>query len=935
MSVKDGRQVPGACPSREELIAFSFGQLTDPALGWIETHIEVPCPQCLAALEELKDQMSPLVAVLREPLPLSVAEIEEACQGVLSHVPAPASSEAANQVESDNVPPDLRECETLKRLDAGGMGVVWLVRDLRFQRLLAVKVLQAARSTDPHQVRRFLDEARITGQLAHPSIVPVHALGRLADGRPYYTMKLIKGQELKHLLKAGSDQTSQRAALLHVFLRVCQALAFAHKEGVVHGDLKSGNIMVGEHGEVQVMDWGLAKVLTESDDHTDVGGTGPYLSPEGANGKEVDRRSDVFGLGAILCEILTDDPPYVGPDPWRQARGAELADAHRRLRSCGADRRLIDLAVECLSAEPEARPKDASELEERLTRYMASVEEELHQAKVAEAEARARAEQKERTAEAERQARKLAEEKAEAERQKAEAERRAREQAEKARRRMVRLLAGLACTVLGLVAASLFAWRAHDAELAAELAREAEKRQHAIDTALAAAMGADLDGADQAIAEAEQAGASPGQLHLRRGQIALHRGQSQDAIRHLEKAVQLLPNSVAAWGMLAAAHADDGHWERYDKAIREMERFKPSTPEDFLFKGYAEAYLEPEQGLQTIQQAFDRRPMKSIALLLRAEVRAMVAQDKDKLDEAEGAVQDAQYAKVFLRDNPTALWVSLQAHLAKAGVHEHRNEPDRRRAELDLAGKDADALKRFTTLPEAVVNRWTYFREVGREQEVLDELRQASKDTDHVAVNFCCALALYWRGKPADLEEALRVLENRPRTYNDRLLPFVLAELDYPDKQHDWPARALRASEDYTERTQDGAAVMDAQTVLCLLGLKEEAVKASKALLGQPERFYTLRREPILQCLRYKAGEITADELIRSAGRSRWNQCLAHYNIAMMTLAEGDREVAREHFDKAVKTRAWGWGEYDMSWVFRDRLKDPDWPPWISKKRAD
>jgi tetratricopeptide (TPR) repeat protein len=237
-------------------------------------------------------------------------------------------------------------------------------------------------------------------------------------------------------------------------------------------------------------------------------------------------------------------------------------------------------------------------------------------------------------------------------------------------------------------------------------------------------MSADLDAADQTTTEAQQAGASPGQVHTLRGQIALHRGHSLEARQHLEEAVRLMPKSVAAWGMLAAAYADDGDWEQYDKAIRKMDPLIPSTPEDFLFKGYAQAYLEPEQGLETIQQAFDRRPMMGIALLLRAEVRAFVAQDKDDLKQAQAAVQDANYARELLHDNPTALWVSLEAHLAKAGVHEHRGEAEQRAAELKLAGEDADALKRFTALPEAVVFRWTYFREIGKEEEVLDELRR-------------------------------------------------------------------------------------------------------------------------------------------------------------------------------------------------------------------
>src|SRR5262249_10932734 len=156
------------------------------------------------------------------------------------------------------------------------------------------------------------------------------------------------------------------------------------------------------------------------------------------------------------------------------------------------------------------------------------------------------------------------------------------------------------------------------------------------------ALGGDMQTAEQAITEAELAGASTGLVRMLRGQIALHRGQSQVAMSHLEQAVRLLPKSVSARGMLASAHAYAGDWARYDRIIREIEQLTPSPPEDFLFKGHAEASLEPERGLQTIKQAFDRRPMMGIALLHRADVRALVAQDTDVL-EAEGAVQDAKY----------------------------------------------------------------------------------------------------------------------------------------------------------------------------------------------------------------------------------------------------------------------------------------------------
>jgi serine/threonine-protein kinase len=202
-------------------------------------------------------------------------ESEDVCRRVLKRTPASAARWAESmknprittQVASadDEVPPDLDGYETSTRIDGDGMDVVWLVHERQFKRPLALKVMRAECVADKHRIRRFLEEARITAQLAHPSIVPVYAMGRLADGRPYYTMKLVEGKTLAELLKAGSDVASPRMDLLPVFARVCQALAFMHSNGVIHRDLKPSNVMVGKHGEVQVMDLGVAKVLAESD----------------------------------------------------------------------------------------------------------------------------------------------------------------------------------------------------------------------------------------------------------------------------------------------------------------------------------------------------------------------------------------------------------------------------------------------------------------------------------------------------------------------------------------------------------------------------------------------------------------------------------------------------------------------------------------------
>src|SRR5262249_49792131 len=130
---------------------------------------------------------------------------------------------------------------------AGGMGVVWRVRDLHFQRTLAVKVMKALACDNANAVRRFFTEAQLTGQLAHPFIVPIHAMGRLPDGRPYYTMKLVEGETLAALLRGRPGPASRRMELVQVFGQVCQAVAFAHSRRILHRDLKPANVMVGAH----------------------------------------------------------------------------------------------------------------------------------------------------------------------------------------------------------------------------------------------------------------------------------------------------------------------------------------------------------------------------------------------------------------------------------------------------------------------------------------------------------------------------------------------------------------------------------------------------------------------------------------------------------------------------------------------------------------
>jgi WD40 repeat protein len=312
-----------------------------------------------------------------------------------------------------------------EELARGGMGVVYRAHDDSLGRDVAVKVLHERYLVNSLVGQRFLDEARITAQLQHPGIPPVFEVGRLSDERPYLAMKLIKGRTLQELLKERPEPARDRGHFLAVFQQICQAVGYAHSKHILHRDLKPANVMVGAFGEVQVMDWGLAKLLgadggathdpaaagteancgtviqtaREPDSGTLAGsmlGTPAFMAPEQAGGElsRIDERTDVFGLGAILCVILTGQPPYAGKSGEEirlMAIRGTLAEAHLRLDLCGADAKLVELCRQCLSPEREARPRDAGAVAATVAGYLAGVEERARQAERERAAAEARA----------------------------------------------------------------------------------------------------------------------------------------------------------------------------------------------------------------------------------------------------------------------------------------------------------------------------------------------------------------------------------------------------------------------------------------------------------------------------------------------------------------------------------------------------------------
>jgi serine/threonine-protein kinase len=375
----------------------------------LATVATVSARRSLGALEDSDVQNS--LANLELPPCVDAARPEQRLQGLF---------DPGTTLERGGGPtPDSTPCGNESRYGrlrlhaAGGIGQVWLAEDHDLGRQVALKELKPETAPFPAMVTRFLDEARITGQLEHPGIVPVYELVQGSGDRPaFYTMRFIKGRTLSHAIAdyhrkraTGEARPLDLAALLNAFVGVCNAVAYAHSRGVVHRDLKGQNVVLGDFGEVIVLDWGLAKLVGRPEaagdsppvvlddgrerDQTLQGqvlGTPVYMAPEQAAGRLdlIDQRTDVYGLGAILYEILTGRPPVklaCPPAPGNPPTRLETLEMLRQIiqdepvrpRQVNADvpRPLEAVCLRALAKKPQDRYPSAGELAREVQRWLA------------------------------------------------------------------------------------------------------------------------------------------------------------------------------------------------------------------------------------------------------------------------------------------------------------------------------------------------------------------------------------------------------------------------------------------------------------------------------------------------------------------------------------------------------------------------------------
>jgi len=289
--------------------------------------------------------------------------------------PTSASLEGAPRVAATGALPDRYQLG--KQLGAGGMGEVLLATDRQIDRDVAIKRMRM--EPTPDAVARFIREAKIQGRLEHPAIVPVHELAHDAEGRPFFVMKRLAGTTLAEVIGRG---THSRQKLLRAFADVCLAIEFAHSRRIIHRDLKPANIMLGDYGEVYVLDWGVARMLDEQDTReesaapaapgaTEVGailGTPGYIAPELLRGERLDTRADVYALGCILFELLGGEPLLPRGRAALEAALGEV-DARPSQKSSDVAPELDAVCVAATAQDREKRPS-ARELAEQIERFL-------------------------------------------------------------------------------------------------------------------------------------------------------------------------------------------------------------------------------------------------------------------------------------------------------------------------------------------------------------------------------------------------------------------------------------------------------------------------------------------------------------------------------------------------------------------------------------
>jgi serine/threonine protein kinase len=852
-------------------------------------------------------------------------------------------------------PQRLGDFEIAREIGRGGMGVVYEALQVSLNRRVALKVLSGGLGLTPNAVQRFRREAEAAAKLHHTNIVSVYATGE-QDGTHFYAMELIDGPSLDHVIKQMRQASPGREPLVEMppadgasappeadvtgspdlaltgpyvegastsgstagqsssilgsgrgyfdstarmVAEVADALAYAHREGVVHRDIKPSNLLLSPAGRLSINDFGLVRML-EQPGMTLTGefvGTPAYMSPEQitAGRTSLNHRTDIYSLGATLYELLTLHLPFTG-ERRDQVLTQILHKEPKRPRKVNANVP-IDLETICLKAmekDPDRRYQTAGAMGDDLRRYV------------------------NRFAISARRAGPL-------------------ERLRKWVRRHPGLATGAALALGAIALACFFAvqsWRDRQEREAVDADRRAavanarqEKLQSKQQQAVHDILMGDFKLAEQAIREAADLGASEEWVQWRRGQIAFHSGDWEEAISLLEPAIAKMPDNLAANWLLAVAYRLNREEGRSAQVARRIDSVPPSTEEEYLYRGFATMPYTPKESLMLFAKAVAAR-RSTIAFGTRAVCRTRLAFNQTDLRLIKDAMDDAAAAKRIREDNPMALGESVIVHYSAAILYEQSKRTKESAEAMRIALEDAEALKGFPDIPVAVNLRGTFLAHIGRNAEAISWFEECMKhkrlsraSTSHYA------WLLFERG---EADKAFQVMEQYTPSAKGRDPSRAIFVAELPDNGL---ARARKICQELAEE-RAVAGLFTKPLLLFFLGERAAAFH----VLGQskPERGPKDGNTLYDKVVAYWGHPSAATEkaLLDLASRSKATLLHSHFHIGMRLLADGDRVAARRHFQACLALQyPLFTGSLESRALLARMDKDPAWPPWIPPKQ--
>ena len=823
-----------------------------------------------------------------------------------------------------------------EQIGAGSMGVVYRARQVSLNRLVALKVLPAYLRYSATARARFRREVEAVARLHHTNIVAVYTTGE-ENGTAFYAMELIDGPPLNEIIaqlrrdpvpelrsssigrhsgedrapthvsdQAGAAKSTPMAAvpdggsspasdstivsqsagqyfdtIVTMLADVADALAYAHRNQVVHRDIKPSNLLLSKDGRLHISDFGLARILEEPG-VTQTGefvGTPFYMAPEqiSANTTEVDGRADIYSLGATLYELLTLRPPFPGKSRDQviaQISHVEATSPRRLNRRIPRD--LDTICLKALEKDPnrryQAADQMASDLRNYVNRFAISARRSGPIAKAVKWSRRHRAQSA--------------------------------------------MLVG-ACF---LALTALFF--AHRLQVSQSRWTQAQQ-QEVFETALLSAMIGELDDAHAAIDQAADLGAPEGKIQLLNGLVTLRNGQFPAAYEHSRRAVELMPDDLAARCLLIMTSMQEQLFEEAASIWDDIRSSTPNTLEEQLLLGQVQMYDDPVAGLRRLDEAVLQHRDSVVARLLRGSVRTGRAVDTGDPSDIETALEDLAIVGELIGANPYVLSRQMRAHLAAATIYEATQQPAERQKHLRRAAELAEEFLQFPAEWRSRVWRAFYFDYIAEDAKAVAQWQHLREQRI-----FHLVLTLFRMGQ---YEEALAVCEERLRRHETArwtkfLRALVLSAVS------DSPQAVRRGYEIGGETSLDPAIEhLFTHIVLCIAGQPEEAKKASRRLRdSQPSLLHDKWYQHLLE---FTSGDRSAEELLVEAGASRTRQNQGHLFIGVTLLSEGDRQAALSHFKQSADLRIMTSINTALSrGLLAQMERDPDWPSWIPAK---